>query len=82
MECANADGQCLVRLQSRTAFVGRELSRCRTEIAALSETRSAEEEEIKAAGAGYTFLWDGRKSEEMREAGVGFAVKSQTLLER
>ena len=40
------------------------------------ETRFAEVGEIKEVGAGYTFYLRGRKSEEMREAGVGFAIKS------
>ena len=50
------------------------------EIAALSETRFAEIGEINEVGAGYTFFLSGRKSEERREAGVGFAINS-TLLE-
>ena len=59
------------RPQRRTALVGRELGRYGIEIAALSETRFAEIGEIKEVGAG----WIGRKSEERREAGVGFAIK-------
>ena len=46
------------------------------EIAALSETLFAEIGKIKEVGAGYTFFGGGRKREEMREAGVGFAIKS------
>ena len=68
------------RPQCRTAFVGRELGRYWIEIAALSATRFAEIGEIKEVGAGYTFFWSGHKSEERREAGVGFAI-NQTLLE-
>ena len=49
------------------------------EIAALSETRFAEIGEIKEVGAGYTFFWSGRKTEERREAGVGFAIKSDLV---
>ena len=45
------------------------------QIAALSETRFSEVGEIKEVGAGYTFFWSGRKSEERREAEVGFAIK-------
>ena len=72
------DSAGLDRPERKTAFVGRELSRYRIEIAALSETRFAEEEEIKEVGAGYIFFWSGRKSEERREAGVGVgrAIKS------
>ena len=49
------------------------------EIAALSETRLAEEGLLKEVGAGYTFFWSGRKKGEWREAGVGFAIKSHIL---
>ena len=48
-------------------------------IAALSETRFADVGEIKEVGAGYTFFWSGRKSEERREAGVGFAIKTELV---
>lgn len=72
MDSAGSD-----RPQRRTALVGRELHRYKVEIAALSETRLAEEGQIKEVGAGYTFSWTGRKQEERREAGVGFAIKSQ-----
>ena len=68
------------RPQSRTALVGRELGRYGIEIAALNETRFAEIGEIKEVGAGYTFFWSGRKSEERREAGVGLP-SNQILLE-
>ena len=70
MDSAGSD-----RPQPRTALVGRELGRYGIEIAALSETRIAEIGEIKEVGAGYRFFWSGRKSEERREAGVGFAIK-------
>ena len=62
------------RPEPRTAQVGRELDRYKVEIAALSETRLAEEGLLKEVGAGYTFFWSGRKKEEQREAGVGFAI--------
>ena len=67
------------RPQHRTALVERELGRYGIEIAALSETRFAEIGEIKEVGAGYRFFWSGRKSEERREAGVGFAIKSDLV---
>ena len=34
---------------------------------------------LKEVGAGYTFFWSGRKKEERREAGVGFAIKSHLV---
>ena len=67
------------RPERRTALAGRELDRYKVEIAALSETRLAEEELLKEVGAGYTFFWSGRKKEERREAGVGFAIKSHLV---
>ena len=51
------------RPQRRTALVGRELDRYKVEIAALSETRLAEEGQLKEVGAGYTFFWSGRSKE-------------------
>ena len=74
MDSAGSD-----RPQRRTALVGRELGRYDIQIAALSETRFADVGEIKEVGAGYTFLWSGRKSEERREAGVGFAIKTELV---
>ena len=38
-----------------------------------------EEGLLKEVGAGYTFFWSGRKKEERREAGVGFAIKSHLV---
>ena len=61
------------------SLVGRELGRYDIQIAALSETRFADVGEIKEVGAGYTFFWSGRKSEERREAGVGFAIKTELV---
>ena len=72
----NADSD---RPQRRTALVGRELDRYIFEIAALSETRLAEEGLLKEVGAGYTFFWSGPKKEERREAGVCFAIKSHIV---
>ena len=74
MDSAGSD-----RPQHRTALVGRELGRYVIQIAALSETRFADVGEIKEVGAGYTFFWSGRKSEERREAGVGFAIKTELV---
>ena len=70
MDSAGSD-----RPQCRTVLVGRELDRYKVEIAALSETRLAEEGLLKEVGAGYTFFWSGHKKEEGHEAGVGFAIK-------
>ena len=56
------------RPERRTALVARELDRYKVEIATLSEV-----------GADYTFFWSGRKKEERREAGEGFAIKSHLI---
>ena len=63
MESSGSD-----RPRRRTALVGRELDRYKVEIAALSETRLAEEGLLKEVGAGYTFFWSGRKKEERHES--------------
>ena len=72
-----ADSTGSERAQRRTAPVGRELGRTsKTEIPTLSESRLSEVREIKEVGAGYTFVRTGRKSEERREVGIGFAMKT------
>ena len=67
------------RPQGRTALIGRELDRYKVEIAALSETRFAEEGLLKEVGAGYTLFWNGRKERKAAEAGVGFDIKSHLV---
>ncbi|XP_076047086.1 uncharacterized protein LOC143028608 [Oratosquilla oratoria] len=64
------------RPERRTALVARELARYNVDIAALSETRFADKGQLTEASSGYTFFWSGRSSEERREAGVGFTIKS------
>ena len=67
------------RPQHRTALLGRELGRYGIELAALSKTRFIEIGEIKYVGACYTFFWSECKNDERREAGVGFAIKSDLV---
>ena len=69
------------RPHRRTALIGKELARYSIDIAALSETRLADQGELSETGSGYTFFWSGRSSNERRETGVGFAVKS-TLVKK
>ena len=64
---------------SVTALVGRKLGRYGIQVAALSETRFADVEKNKEVGAGYTTFLRGNKSEEMLEAGVGFANKTELV---
>ena len=73
------DSSSFDRPQRRTALVSRELDRYKVEIAALNETRLADEGLLNEVGGGYTFFWSGRKEEERREAGVGFAIKSHLV---
>ena len=63
------------RPERRTALVARELVRYHVDIAALSETCVANEEQLMEDGGGYCFFWSGRTSEERREAGVAFAIR-------
>ena len=74
MDCATSD-----RPERRTAIVARELRRCRIDIAALSETRRAEEGHLKEEKGGYTFFWKGKATDEPRIHGVGFAIKNQLI---
>jgi hypothetical protein len=74
MDSSKAD-----RPERRTALVARELGRYNIDIAALSETRLANEGCLTEAKADYTFFWSGRSSEERREAGMGFAINSNLI---
>ena len=67
------------RPERRTALVGRELARHKVDIAALIETRLAEEGQLKETGAGFTFFWSRRAQDDRREAGVGFAVRNELV---
>ena len=66
------------RPERRTALVGQVLQRYNMDIAALSETRLPGE--ITEVGAGYTFFWSGKTSDEGREAGVGFAIRTSLVM--
>ena len=61
--------------ERKTAIVARVLSSLNVDIAALSETRFAEEGQLDEVGGGYKFFWSGRPEAEARHAGVGFAIK-------
>ena len=64
------------RPERATALVARELDRYGIDIAALSETRLADSGQLVEKGAGYTFFWQGRPAAEVRQSGVGFAIKN------
>jgi exonuclease III len=63
----------------RTALIAQELSRYQIDIAALSETRLADEGCITEEGGGYTFFWKGYAANERRIHGVGFAIRSRLV---
>ena len=63
----------------RAALMCKELDRYNVDIAALSETRLADDSQIKEFASGYTIFWKGRASRERREAGVGFAIRSNIV---
>ena len=80
MERTNSNGQFRAdRPERRTALVARELARYHVDIAALIETRRANEGQLTEDGGGYCFFWSGRSNEERREAGVGFAIRSHLI---
>ncbi|XP_072030502.1 craniofacial development protein 2-like [Amphiura filiformis] len=58
----------------KTVIINNELLRLQVDIAALQETRLADYGCLKESD--YTFYWQGKKEEETREYGVGFAVKN------
>lgn len=73
------DNQRSDRPERRTAFVARELRRLNIDIAALQETRLADEGQLTEVGGGYTFYWKGKDATDHRLYGVGFAVKNELV---
>jgi len=61
----------------KTAVINNELLCLRIDIAGLQETRLVESGCLKETD--YTFFWHGKKEEEVREYGVGFAVRNSLL---
>lgn len=74
MDSATSD-----RPERRTAIIARELRRCRIDLAALSETRRADEGQLKEEKGGYTFFWKGKAADEPRIHGVGFAIRNYLI---
>ncbi|XP_062841273.1 uncharacterized protein LOC134300780 [Trichomycterus rosablanca] len=73
------DRKTLTRPERRTALIAKELSRYSIDIAALSETRLADEGSVAEPKGGYTFFWKGKAQEEERIHGIGLAIKSSLL---
>ncbi|XP_018026545.1 uncharacterized protein LOC108681971 [Hyalella azteca] len=61
----------------KTAVIDRELHRLNVDIAALQETRLPEDGSLREEH--YTFFWQGRGIGDVREHGVGFAVRNTLL---
>ncbi|KAK0147897.1 Craniofacial development protein 2 [Merluccius polli] len=54
-------------------------ARFQIDIAVLSETRLADDGQLKEEKGGYTFFWKGKPANEPRIHGVGFAIKNSLL---
>ncbi len=65
---------------SDTAIIARELRRYRIDLAALSETRLADEGQLKEEKGVYTFFWKGKAADEPRIHGVGIAIRNQLII--
>ena len=74
MDTANSDHS-----ERRSALVCRELARLNIDVAALSETRLADEGKIQETAAEYTIFWIGKTTDEPRIHGVGFAIKTRLV---
>ena len=61
----------------KTAVINSELFRLNVDIAALQETRLAELGTLRERD--YTFVWKGKGADEVREHGVGFAIKNSLM---
>ncbi|VDM00846.1 unnamed protein product [Schistocephalus solidus] len=66
------------RPERRMALVARELARYKMDIAALSETRFSEHNQLEF-GAGHTFFWSSRSKAELCEAGGVFPLGNDTV---
>ena len=69
------NGATSSRPERSTALVAKELNRYGIDIAALSETRLADEGQLREKE--YTFYWSGRPSSVPRQSGVGLAIKNE-----
>ncbi|KAM7166307.1 craniofacial development protein 2-like [Macrochelys suwanniensis] len=61
----------------KTAVINDELARLQIDIVALQETRLPDAGTLREKN--YTFFWQGKSAEEIRECGVGFAVRNSLL---
>jgi len=75
----HAKDQSTGRPERCTALISRTLAEYSIDIAALSETRLADTGDLEEVLGGYVFFWSGKSSNQRRESGVGFAVKSSLV---
>lgn len=61
----------------KTTQIDRELSRLNIDVACLQETRLADSGSYRECN--FTFFWHGKSASEVREYGVGFAVRNSLL---
>ncbi|CAH0724329.1 unnamed protein product, partial [Brenthis ino] len=61
----------------KTSIIDSELLRLNVSIAALQETRLADEGSLRETN--YTFYWKGKDATQVREHGVGFAIRNDLL---
>ena len=73
------DKENVARPHRRTALVSKELSRYNIDIAALSETRFAEEGSLTELASGYTFFWKGKAQNDDSIHEVGLVIKSSLM---
>ncbi|KAL8573948.1 hypothetical protein ACOMHN_029395 [Nucella lapillus] len=74
------DRETSSRSERRTVLIAKELSRYNIDIAALSETRLADEGYVAEPKGGYTFFWKGKDQDEERIHGIGLAIRSVVKL--
>nr|VZI28254.1 unnamed protein product [Spirometra erinaceieuropaei] len=67
------------RTERRTALVAWKLANYKVDIAALGETRFAEQGQLEEVGAGFTFFWSGHPRAERRDAGVVFVIQNDIV---
>jgi len=73
------DAENSSRPRRRTALIASELSRYNIDIAALSETRLADEGSVNEMASDYTFVWKGLPANSRRIHCVGFAIRTKLL---
>ena len=61
----------------KTAVVDQELSRMQMDIVALQETRLPDSGSVREKN--FTFFWQGKPTDAIREHGIGFAVRNSLL---